>query len=102
MSMGQDPVHHLEDYRVLQHSVVVELAKILDFGNTSLVVPELILLESKCHSVKNIVNDSKCKAWVISVYSTEKDRENMDATVLNLSRPREYLRENSHHLEFPY
>lgn len=98
MAKSQDLVHDIEYYRVLQHPIVVELTEIFDFGDTSLIVPELVLFQSKCHSVKNVVDSCECKARVISVYSTEQDRENMDATVLDLGRPREYFRENSHNL----
>lgn len=98
MPISQNLVHYLEYHRVLQHSIVVELAEIFDLGDSPLIVPELILLETKGHGVKDIVDDPKCKAWVISVYSTEKYRENMDAAVLNLGGPREYFRKNSYHL----
>lgn len=43
MAKGQDLVHDVEYYRVLQHPIVVELTEILDFSDTSLIVPELVL-----------------------------------------------------------
>lgn len=98
MAKSQDLVHDVEYYRVLQHPIVVEFTEILDFGDTSLIVPELILFQSKYHSVKNIVDGCECKARVISVYGTEQDRKNMDAAVLNLGRPREYFRKDSYNL----
>lgn len=69
MTKSQNTIECIEDYRVINHSIVVQLAQVLDFGNSSLVELEIILLQAKHDRLHNIVNDSDDEVLVIAVQS---------------------------------
>lgn len=44
MTEGENLVHELEYYRVLQHPIIIQLSQILDFRDAPLIKSEIVLL----------------------------------------------------------
>ena len=99
MSKCHDFIHGVENDGVFKHSIIVELSQIFDFRNPPLVKLEVILLQAETDGFDDIVDYRDGEVRVVAVDGAEEYRENMDAAVLNLARPRENLRENSHNLK---
>lgn len=85
MSKRHDLVHGIKDNWVFQHTVVVELAEVLDFGDTALKEPVVVLLQSKRERFNDIVNDLDDKSRVIAVDGAQKDTKKMNASVSDLA-----------------
>ncbi len=102
MSECHDLVHSVEDDRVLQHPIIVELAQIFNFCDASLVELEIILFQTKVDRLNNIVDDRHGKIWVVAIYGTQEDGEDVDAAVLNFAGLRKHLGENRHNLRYSF
>lgn len=91
MTKGHDLVHGVEDHGVLKHSVVVELPKVFDFGDTALVELKIVLLEAERDRLNHGIDNADDKLGVIAVNGAQKNREKVDISVLDLSGFREDL-----------
>ncbi len=85
MTERHDLVHGIKDDGMLEHSVVVELPKVLDFGDTALIELEVILLEAECDGLNHGVDDSNDKVRVVPVDGAQQNREEVDVAIFNLS-----------------
>lgn len=98
MSKGHDSIHGVKDDWMINHTIVVEFAKILDLCNSALVVFEVILLQANNDIFQEIVNDGRDKVLMISIQGTYEDCEKMDITILDFPGFRENLLQDSHNL----
>jgi hypothetical protein len=71
---------------MFKHTVVIKLAKILDFGNTSLIEPVIILLETKRHRLDHVINNLDHKGRMVAIERAEQDTKKVNASILHLSR----------------
>ncbi len=85
MAERHDLVHGIKDDGVLEHSVVVELPEVLDFGDTALVELEVILLEAERDGLNHGVDDANDKVRVVPVDSAQKNGEEVDVAIFDLS-----------------
>ena len=85
MTERHDLVHGIKDDGVLEHSVVVELPKVLDFGDTALIELKVILLEAECDGLDHGIDDANDKVRVVPVNSAQQDREEVDVAIFDLS-----------------
>lgn len=79
-------VHGVEDDWVLKHAVIVELAKILDFSNASLIESVVILLQPKCYGLDDVVNHLHNKGGMIAIEGAQKNSKEMDTPIFDLAR----------------
>jgi hypothetical protein len=91
MSKGHDSVHGIKYHRMIKHAEVVKFAEVLDFGNSSLVELEIVLLQTENNVFQNIVNDCDDEVLMIAVQSARENGKQMDVAVLDLSWLREDL-----------
>ena len=98
MAKSHNFIHHVEDDRVLQHSIVVKLAKILHLRNPSLEEPKIILLKPEIDEFNNVVNDLDDKFWVIAIQSTKEDGKEMNIAIFDFPRLRKDLLQNLYNL----
>lgn len=84
MAKNHDLVHYVEDHRVFEHPVVVQLAQKLDLCNSSLVELEVILLQAKANGLDDAINDPNDEISVVSVQSAEDDGKEMNVAILDL------------------
>ena len=85
MSKGHDSIHDIKYHRMIKHAEVVKFAKVLDFGNSSLVELEIVLLQTENNVFQNIVNDCDDEVLMIAVQSARENGKQMDVAVLDLS-----------------
>jgi hypothetical protein len=71
---------------MFKHTVVIKLAKILDFGNTSLIEPVIILLETERHRLDHVINNLDHKGRMVAIERAEQDTKKVNASILHLSR----------------
>jgi hypothetical protein len=95
---GHDLVHDIEDHGMLEHSVVVQLAQVLDFGNTALVEFEVVLLKTKRDGLDYGVDDADHEIGMVPVDGAQQDGKQMDVAKLDFSRLREDLVKNRDNL----
>jgi hypothetical protein len=76
---------------MIKHAEVVKFAEVLDFGNSSLVELEIVLLQTENNVFQNIVNDCDDEVLMIAVQSARENGKQMDVAVLDLSWLREDL-----------
>lgn len=91
MAKSHDPVQRVEDDRMVDHSVIIKLPKILDLSNAALVVLEVVLLQANSHRRKYAINDRDHKARMVPVNGTEQNCENVYAAVFDLAGLRKHL-----------
>lgn len=71
---------------MFKHTVVIKLAKILDFSNTSLIEPVIILLQTKRHRLDHVINNLDHKGRMVAIERAEQDTKKVNASILHLSR----------------
>jgi hypothetical protein len=86
MSKGHDTIQGIEDYRMINHAIVVQLAQVFHFCNSSLVVFEVVLLQPKHDVFQDVIDDSRNKVLMITVQCTGYDSKQMDISILDLAR----------------
>lgn len=99
MPKGDNAVQGIKDHWRIDHLVVVQLSKVLDLRNTSLVELEIILLQAKGNPFENIINNLDDEVLMVAVQSTGEDSQKMDVTVFNLARLAEYPLEDFDNLD---
>ena len=93
-----NPIQRVEDDRRVDHLVIVQLSKVLDFSDALLVELELILLESKGDSLEDVVHDPNHEILVVPVESADKNCEEVDIAVFDLDRLRKHTLQDINHL----
>lgn len=78
-------IHGVKYNWVINHPIIIEFTKILDFSDSSLVVLEVILLQADSDVFEYVVNDCYDKRLVISVQSTRKNGQKMNVTILDFA-----------------
>ena len=73
VAKGHDSVHCIKYYRMIKHPEVVKLSKIFDFGYSSLVEFEVILLQAEYNIFENIINSFDDEILMIAVQSACKN-----------------------------
>lgn len=69
---------------MLEHSVVVELSKIFDFGNAALVELEVVLFKTKGNRLNHRIDDANDKLGVVSVEGAQQDRKEVNVAEFDL------------------
>ena len=85
MSKCQDFIHCIKDDGVLEHPIVVQLAKVLDFCDAPLAESEVVLFQSKAYRLDNCINRSDDKIGVITIQGTQQYSEKVDVAVFDLA-----------------
>lgn len=93
MAKGHDLVHDIEYDSVFDQTVVVDLCQILDLRDTPLVVLEVMLFQASTDRLDNIVDHSDHEFCAIPVEVRQQRGEEVDCTILDLSRLGEDLLE---------
>lgn len=99
MPESHDLIHCVEHDRMFKHSIVIELAQIFDFCDTSLVELEIILLQPEVDRLDDIVDHRHSKIRVVSVDGTQENRQDVDAAVLDFTRFRKNLGDDRYNLQ---
>jgi hypothetical protein len=86
MTKRHDLVHRVENHRMIDHSIIVQLTKVLDLGNSSLIEFEIILLKTKRDVLNYVVDYRRYKVLMIPVQSADQNSQKMNITVLDLPR----------------
>ena len=73
MSKGHDSIHSIKYHRMIKHAEVVKFAEVLDFGNSSLIELEIVLLQTENNVFQNIVNDCNDEVLMIAVQSAREN-----------------------------
>lgn len=85
MPEGHNSIHCIKNNRVVNHAIVVQLAKILDLRNSALVKFEVILLQTKHDIFKSIVNNGRDKVLMVPIQRTCEDCKEVYIAVLDFS-----------------
>lgn len=73
MSKRHDTVHDIENNRVIYHTIVVQLSKVFDFSNSSLIELEVVLFQTKHNVFEDIVNYCSDEILVIAIQRTDQN-----------------------------
>ena len=65
----------------VNHPIDVELSKISDISNPSLVISKVIHLEAHCDIFQDVINDRDDKLRMISIEDTKHDCEVVDVAI---------------------
>lgn len=71
MTECNNPVQGIENNRRVDHFVVIQLSKVLDFSDALLVELEVVLLKTQCDLLEDVVDDTNNELLVISVESAD-------------------------------
>ena len=66
MTKSHYAIHGFKNHWVIDLFIVVQFTEVLDFCNSSLIVFEIVLLESKCDVLEEIINDGYHKVLMVS------------------------------------
>ena len=71
---------------MLEHTVVVKLAKILDFSNTPLIKSIIVLLKAKSHRFDHVIDNPDHEGGMVPIERAEQDSKKMNTPIFDLSR----------------
>lgn len=99
MAERDDAVQRIKDHRRINHLVVVELSKVLDFRDTFLVELEVVLLQSQRNLFKDIVHNADDEILVIPIQSAHQDCKQVDIAVFHFDGLAEHALQDADNLE---
>lgn len=98
VAKSDNPVQRIKDYGWVDHFIVVQLPEVFDFSHTLLVELEIVLFESQCDLLEDVVYNTNHEVLVIPVKCTDKNSEKVDIAVFDLDRLTKDTLHNIDHL----
>lgn len=80
-----DAIQCIKDDWMINHSIIVEFAKVLDLCKSSLVEFEIILFQPDHDILQDIVDDCCNEVLMVTVQSTSENCKKMNITILDFS-----------------
>ena len=94
MTKSDNSIESVENYRRIDHLIIIELTQIAHLRNSSLVVPKIIMFQPHGNVLQNFIDNTDDKLLVVAVKGARKNSEEIDIVMLDLPRLCEYFRQN--------
>lgn len=91
MSECRDLEQSIEDDRRIYHAIDIELSKIPDLRDTSLVELEVIVLKAKRDVLQQVVNYADGEVLMVSIQCPQYDGQEVDVAVFDVMRLDKHL-----------